>query len=130
MTRPILLLAATLFVTACGTTGYLSGNDRQEDYVRKHTLTEKDSLHVMEGRIYEGMPINHALAALGPPSRQDTTTAADGSTRIEYMYRARANAFDPGNLHRAYVYATNQTVSGWKDLNKVPRFDAYYEGGM
>jgi hypothetical protein len=83
----------------------------------------------MEGRIYRGMPIDHALAALGPPAGQDTTTA-DGETRVEYMYRSRPNAFDPGNVPRAYVYAEEQTVTDWTGLDRIPRFDAYYEGGM
>ncbi|PSQ59970.1 MAG: hypothetical protein BRD27_05020, partial [Bacteroidetes bacterium QH_10_64_19] len=104
-------------------------DDRRESYVREHELSETDSIHVMEGRIYRGMSIGHALAALGPPDGQDTAATADGM-RIEYMYKSRPNAFDPGNLPRAYVYAQDQGVTGWTDLDKIPRFDAYYEGGM
>lgn len=130
MTRFALFLSATLVLTACGTTSSSMFSDGRRSYVRSNKLTEKDSVHVMQERIYRGMPIEHALAALGPSSSQDTTATADGRTRIEYMFESRPNAFDPGNLHRAYVYATNQKVAGWKDLDKIPRFDAYYEGGM
>ena len=130
MRRFGLLCLAVVFLAACGTTTSLLNDDRRQSYVQENELTGKDSVHVMEERIYRGMPIDHALAALGPPSTQDTTTADDGSLRVEYMYRARANAFDPGNLHRGYVYAQDEQVTGWKDLNKIPRFDAYYEGGM
>lgn len=105
-------------------------DDRRESYVREHELSETDSVHVMEGRIYRGMSIDHALAALGPPDGQDTTTTADGQRRVEHLYKARPNAFDPGNLPRAYVYAMDQKVTDWTDLDKIPRFDAYYEGGM
>jgi hypothetical protein len=98
-------------------------------YVQENNLTAKDSLHVVQGRIYRGMPIEHALAALGTPSESDTSTA-DGVRRIRYTYRARPNAFDPGNLHRAHVFAEDGAVTEWENLEKVPRFDAYYEGGM
>ena len=133
MTRFALILSTTLVLAACGSAGgSLSSmfSDGRESYVQENGLTGKDSVHVMEGRIYRGMPIDHALAALGPPTRQDTTTTADDQRRVEYLYKARANAFDPGNLPRAYVYAQDQEVTGWKNLNKIPRFDAYYEGGM
>ncbi len=46
------------------------------------------------------------------------------------MYRSRPNAFDPGNVPRACVYAEEQTVTDWTGLDRIPRFDAYYEGGM
>lgn len=133
MLRFALLLVATVVLAACGSTGgALSSmfNDGRESYVQENGLTGKDSIHVMEGRIYRGMPIEHALAALGPPTSQDTTTTADDQRQVEYLYRARANAFDPGNLPRAYVYAVDQTVTDWTNLDKIPRFDAYYEGGM
>jgi len=133
MTRFALLLVATVVLAACGSTGgALSSmfNDGRESYVQENGLTGKDSIHVMQGRIYRGMPVTHALAALGPPNDQDTTTTADGQRRVEYLYRARANAFDPGNLPRAYVYATDETVTDWRGLDQIPRFDAYYEGGM
>ena len=132
MHRPaffLLVLSVAGILAACGTTVNSVLNDDRETYVEDNELTGKDSVHVMEGRIYRGMPIDHALAALGPPTRQDTTTTADG-TRVEYMFRSRPNAFDPGNLPRAYVYARHQQVTDWEDLDKIPRFDAYYEGGM
>jgi hypothetical protein len=133
MTRFALILSTILVLAACGSAGgSLSSmfSDGREAYVQENGLTGKDSVHVMEGRIYRGMPIDHALAALGPPARQDTTTTADDQMRVEYLYQARANAFDPGNLPRAYVYAQNQEVTDWENLTKIPRFDAYYEGGM
>jgi len=128
-TLSLLLLLTTGVLAACGTAGGALFDDGRESYVQENALSGKDSVHVMEGRIYRGMPIDHALTALGPPAGRDTTTA-DGQTRIEYMYRSRPNAFDPGNVPRAYVYAEEQTVTDWANLDKIPRFDAYYEGGM
>ena len=132
MARFALLLSVTVVLAACGSTGgSLSSvfNDDRESYVQENGLTGKDSVHVLQGRIYRGMSIEHALAALGPPTSQDTTTA-NGRTRVEYMYRSHPNAFDPGTVPQAYVYAVDQTVTDWTDLDKIPRFDAYYEGGM
>ena len=130
MLRFTFIFAGIVLFTACGTASSLLTDDRRESYVRKNDLSETDSVHVMEGRIYRGMSIDHALAALGPPDGQDTTATADGQRRVEYLYKARPNAFDPGNLPRAYVYAMNQKVTDWTDLDKIPRFEAYYEGGM
>jgi hypothetical protein len=133
MKRSALLLVATVALAACSTTGgslsSLFGNERAS-YVEENGLTGKDSVHVVQGRIYRGMPINHAVAALGPPRRRDTVETSSGALRVEYLYTARANAFDPGNLPRAYVYAQDRTVADWKHLDRIPRFDAYYEGGM
>ncbi|WP_263787916.1 hypothetical protein [Salinibacter grassmerensis] len=128
-TLSLLLLLSVGVLGACGTTGGALFDDGRGSYVQENALSGKDSVHVVEGRIYRGMPIDHALAALGPPASQDTTTA-DGETRIEYTYRSRPNAFDPGNVPRAYIYAVDQTVTDWTNLNRIPRFDAYYEGGM
>ncbi|MFB6272720.1 MAG: hypothetical protein ABEL51_07485 [Salinibacter sp.] len=133
MTRLALLLVAALVLAACGSMGGSFGSmfsDGRASYVQENGLTGKDSVHVMEGRIYRGMPIEHALAALGPPTRQDTSTTTDGRRQVAYLYKARANAFDPGNLPRAYVYAVDQAVTDWENLDEIPRFDAYYEGGM
>ena len=130
MFRFTFVLAAVLLFTACGTASSLLTDDRRESYVRENDLSETDSVHVVEGRIYRGMFIDHALAALGPPDGQDATATADGQRRVEYLYKARPNAFDPGNLPRAYVYAMDQEVMDWTDLDKIPRFEAYYEGGM
>ncbi len=130
MFRFAFVFAAAVLLTACGSASSLFTDGGRESYVRKNDLSGKDSVHVMEQRIYRGMPISHALAALGPPHRQDTTTTAEGRTQVEYVYQARANAFDPGNMSRAYVYAQDQAVTDWKNLNQIPRFDAYYEGGM
>ncbi|MFO8099925.1 MAG: hypothetical protein R6T83_09945 [Salinibacter sp.] len=134
MSRPalfLLLFSVTGILAACATTATTDAmfNEGRRSYVQTNDLTEKDSVHVLEGRIYRGMPIDHALAALGPSAGQDTTTT-DGGTRVEYMYRSRPNALDPGSVHRAYVYAEDRTVTDWKGLDKIPRFDAYYEGGM
>jgi hypothetical protein len=129
MSRLLPLCSAVVLLAACSTVQQFSDTDHQS-YVEKKDLTGKDSVHVMQGKIYQGMPVEHALAALGPPNSQDTTTTADGHMRVEYTYKSRPNAFDPGNLHRAYVYARNQAVTDWKDLDKIPRFDTYYEGGM
>lgn len=125
---PLLCVAVVLFA-ACSTVQQFSDTDQQA-YVEEKGLTDKDSVYVMQGKIYQGMPIGHALAALGAPNSRDTTTTVDGQTRVEYTYKARPNAFDPGNLPRAYVYARDQVVTDWTDLDKIPRFDAYYEGGM
>jgi len=132
MHRPtvfLLFLLVTGILAACGTTAGSMFNDERESYVEENELTGTDSVHVMEGRIYSGMPVDHALAALGPPNGQDTTRSEDGM-RIEYMYRSRPNAFDPGNVPQAYVYAEDETVVDWENLDRIPRFDAYYEGGM
>lgn len=125
----LLFLSATGVLMACGTTAGSMFDDGRESYVEDNDLTGTDSVHVVEGRIYRGMAVDHALAALGPPDGGDTTRSENG-TRIEYRFRSRPNAFDPGNVHRAYVYAEAQKVTDWKDLDKIPRFDAYYEGGM
>lgn len=133
MARLALFLSATLALAACSTTSGSLGSmfsDGRKSYVQENGLTGKDSVHVMEGRIYRGMPVEHALASLGPSNSQDTTTTPDGRTRIEYMYQSRGNAFDPGNLPRAYVYAIDEKVTDWKNLDQIPRFKAYYEGGM
>lgn len=107
----------------------MTGAAEREAYVRENKLAGKDSVHVMQERVYEGMPVEHALAALGPPNHSDTTSTDDGP-QIEYVYRARPNAFDPGNLPRGYLYAREGRITGWNGLNRIPRFDAYYEGGL
>jgi len=129
MTRFTLLLITALIGAGCGATGGSMFSDGRSAYVQQNELTRKDSVHVVQGRIYRGMPIEHALAALGPPNSQDTTTTEEG-VRVEYLYRSRPNAFDPGNVPRAYVYAVERTVTDWTGLEKIPRFDAYYQGGM
>jgi hypothetical protein len=133
MHRPLLFflfLSVTGVLAACATTATDSMfNEGRRSYVQENELTGTDSVHVMEGRIYRGMPIEHALAALGSPASQDTTTTEEGP-RVEFMYRSRPNAFDPGNVHRAYVYTEDRKVADWEDLDKIPRFDPYYEGGM
>jgi len=126
--RFFLVLSIAGLFGACATLDSMVRHGRGA-YVQENNLTAKDSLHVVQGRIYRGMPIEHALAALGTPSESDTSTA-DGVRRIRYTYRARPNAFDPGNLHRAHVFAEDGAVAEWENLEKVPRFDAYYEGGM
>ena len=133
MRRLVLFLVAPLVLAACTATGgSLSSlfGDERASYVEDNGLTGKDSVHVAQGRIYRGMPIDHALAALGPPRHRDTLATPSGGVRVEYLYTARANAFDPGNLPRAYVYAQDRAVADWENLDRIPRFDAYYEGGM
>lgn len=126
--RLLLFLVSAGLLAACASVNPMANPDRRA-YVRENGLTGKDSAHVMEGRIYRGMLAEYALAALGTPNERDTTSTENGP-RVRYVYRARANAFDPGNLARAYVYAEAGRVTGWKNLTRIPRFDAYYEGGM
>jgi hypothetical protein len=107
----------------------MTGVGERKTYVRENELSGTDSVHVMQKKVYEGMPVEHALAALGPPNEADTTST-DTGVRVEYLYRARANAFDPGNVPRGYLYAMNGRVTDWEGLNRIPRLDAYYEGGL
>lgn len=126
--RTLPTLAAAALLAACSSVNPLHDGDRHS-YVQEEGLTGPDSAHVVQGRIYQGMPVEHAVAALGPPDRRDTTTT-DGQPRVRLTYRARPNAFDPGNLARAYVVAEAGRVAEWENLSLIPRFDAYYEGGM
>ena len=62
MLRFTFIFAGIVLFTACGTASSLLTDDRRESYVRKNDLSETDSVHVMEGRIYRGMSIDHVLA--------------------------------------------------------------------
>jgi len=128
VSRLLLLLVSAGLLAACASVDPMATPDRSA-YVRENDLTGTDSVHVMEGRIYRGMPAAHARAALGFPNETDTTSTENGP-RVRYVYQARPNAFDPGNLARAYVHAEADRVTGWENLIRIPRFDAYYEGGM
>lgn len=128
MHRPALIFVIAGLLTACASVNMLQNTDRRA-YVEEQGLTGTDSVHVVEGRIYQGMSAEHALVALGPPDESDTTATQNGP-RVTYTYRARPNAFDPGNLPRAHVYAEAGAITSWENLDKIPRFDAYYEGGM
>jgi hypothetical protein len=128
MSRLLPVLFAILFLAACSGSGQ-AFNRGTLDYIRKNDLSAKDSVHVINGRIYRGMPVEHAIASLGEPNERDTSSW-DGGTQLKLMYRSRPNAFDPGNIHEAYVYAANGAVTRWENLEKIPRFDAYYEGSL
>jgi hypothetical protein len=73
------------------------------------------------------MPVRHAIAALGQPRRVDSSSW-NGNTKLKITYRARPKK-TRGYMKKAYVYAVNDSVTNWKDLNTIPRFDAYYEIG-
>jgi len=132
MTRLLLsILTGLLLLTACSATNNtlqrnISGRD-QASYVESKNLSEKDSTHILEGRLYPGMPIEHAIAALGKPLNVDTSSW-NGKTQTKLTYRARPKRTQ-GYMKRAYVYAVNDTVTNWKDLDQIPRFKAYYEIG-
>jgi hypothetical protein len=124
-----LVLSLVLGGNACTAVNNVVSDDGREAYVQENELTEKDSLHVLEQTVYRGMPVEHALVALGTPNQNDTTATEEG-TQIRYVYVAGPNAFDPGNNPRGYLYATDGTVTDWKNLGEIPRLDAYYEGGL
>ena len=132
MSRLLLsVLAGLLFLTACSSTN--SGVKRnmvgidKSSYVEKKNLSSKDSSHIVDGRIYRGMPVKHAVAALGTPLNVDTSSW-NGKTQTKLTYRARPRRTS-GYMKRAYVYAVNDSVTRWEGLEQIPRFDAYYEVG-
>jgi hypothetical protein len=124
-----LLLTLALGLVACTATNKMMFDQERKNYVQENELTEKDSVHVVEQKVYRGMPVEHALAALGTPNRSDTTATEEGP-RIRYVYESRPNAFDPGNKHMGYLFVRDGRVTDWEDLKKIPRLDAYSEGGM
>ena len=124
-----MLLSAAL-LTGCALSG--ASQDRAA-YVRAQVLTGQDSTYVLQQRIYEGMPAEHALAALGPPDRRDTTTAADGRPRVQYVYRARVTSFDPRSdgfdpavVYEGVVSTEDGRVVDWAGLHDIPQLRAYY----
>lgn len=121
-----LALGTVLLLTACGGTTMMLNRD-QVRYIRKNDVSAKDSTHIMNGEIYRGMPVRHAIATLGEPLRTDTSSSEEG-TQLKITYRAKPRP-NAGHLDRAYVYATKDTVSRWEHLDKIPRFDAYYRVG-
>lgn len=131
MNRLLLFSALTgvVLLTACstgsGTTAIL--NDHGSSYIQKNNVSGKDSTHIAAGRIYRGMPVRHAIAALGQPRRVDTSSW-NGNTKLKITYRARPKK-TRGYMKKAYVYAVNDSVTTWEGLNTIPRFDAYYEVG-
>lgn len=128
MTRFLIsLLGTVLFVTACGGGTTMLLNYEQRRYVQKNDISGKDSTYIMEKRIYEGMPVQHARAALGRPHKIDTTTSSS-RTELTLTYRAQPKP-GGGHLQRAYVYAVDDTVTRWKDLDRIPRFKSYYRPG-
>lgn len=129
MYRFPLILALALGLAACTAANEMMVDRDREAYVQENDLTGKDSAHVVEKKVYRGMPVEHALTALGSPNGSDTTATEDGQ-RIRYVYQSRGNAFDPGTSNRGYLYATDGTVTDWENLDKIPRLDAYYEGGL
>lgn len=119
-------LGTVLFLTACGGTSMMLNREKVR-YIRKNDVSAKDSTHIMNGEIYRGMPVRHAIATLGEPLKTDTSSWKKG-TQLTMTYRAQPRS-GGGHLDRAYVYAANDKVTRWKDLDKIPRFDAYYRPG-
>jgi len=119
-------LTGVLLLAACSTTNAVLKRD-QLSYIQENNVSPEDSTHIIEGRIYRGMPVEHAIASLGRPVSRDTSSWK-GKTQVTLTYRARPKSTQ-GYMKQAYVYAVNDSVSNWKDLNTIPRFDAYYEVG-
>jgi len=83
------------------------------DYIRQNDLSARASVHVISGRIYRGMPVKHAIASLGEPTKRDTSSW-DGGTQVKLMCRSRADV----------------TVTRWENLETIPRLDTYYESSL
>lgn len=127
--RLALICFLALGVMACGSVNQMGFDQSRKTYVQENELTGKDSVRVLDQEVYRGMPAEHALAALGRPDGSDTTATEDGR-RIRFVYESGPNAFDPGSKHEGYLYTKDGTVTDWEDLDKIPRLDAYYEGGI
>ena len=124
------LLTSLLFLAACSSASSTSNAIFRRgavSYIEENDVSAKDSTYIADGRIYRGMPIQHAIAALGEPLNKDTSKW-NGKTKLKLTYQARSSP-TRGYMNRAYVYAVNDSVTNWKDLNTIPRFDAYYEVG-
>lgn len=124
------ILTGVLLLTACSSVSSTSNavfKRGELSYIKKNDVSPKDSTHIVNGRIYRGMPVQHAITALGRPLSMDTSNW-NGKTKLKITYQAQPT---PTSTHikRAYVYAVNDSVTNWKDLNTIPRFDAYYEVG-
>jgi hypothetical protein len=120
------VLTGIVLLTSCSTANEIRNRDKFS-YVEDNNVSAKDSSHIVNGRIYRGMPVEHAIASLGRPLNRDTSHW-NGQTQVKLTYRARPKR-TRGYMNRAYVYAVNDSVTNWKDLNTIPRFDAYYEIG-
>lgn len=124
------LLTSLLFLAACSSASSTSNAIFRRgavSYIEENDVSAKDSTHIVNGRIYRGMSVRHAIAALGEPLNKDTSNW-NGKTQLKLTYRARPDPTQ-GYMSRAYVYAVNDSVTNWRDLNTIPRFDAYYEVG-
>lgn len=124
------LLTSLLFLAACSSASSTSNAIFRRgavSYIEENDVSAKDSTYIVDGRIYRGMPVRHAIASLGGPLTIDTSNW-NGKTKLKLTYRARPKR-SRGYMNRAYVYALNDSVTTWKDLNTIPRFDAYYEVG-
>jgi nitrous oxide reductase accessory protein NosL len=127
MSRLLLaVVTGVLILTSCSTANEIRNPDKLS-YIKKNSVSSQDSTYIIDGRIYRGMPVRHAIAALGKPLNKDTSSW-NGKTQLTLTYRARPKP-TRGYMKRAYVYAVNDSVTNWKDLNTIPRFDAYYEVG-
>ena len=113
---------------ACASTNQVF-NRGTLDYIRQNDLSARASVHVISGRIYRGMPVKHAIASLGEPTKRDISRW-NGGPQVKLTYRSRPNGFDPGGTHKAYVYAANGTVTRWENLETIPRLDTYYESSL
>jgi hypothetical protein len=120
------IVTGVVLLVSCSTANEIR-NRNELSYIKENNVSSEDSSYIVDGRIYRGMPVRHAIAALGQPLRQDTSKW-NGKTQIKLTYRARPKG-NRGYMNRAYVYAVNDSVTTWKDLNTIPRFDAYYEVG-
>ena len=131
MNRLVLsLLTGLLFLTACSSASSTSNAIFRRgavSYIEKNDVSAKDSSYIVDGRIYAGMPVRHAIASLGTPLNVDTSSW-NGKTQTKLTYRARPKRTQ-GYMKRAYVYAVNDTVTSWKKLDQIPRFKAYYRAG-
>ena len=122
----VLALGTAFFLTACGGTSMMLNRGKVQ-YIRHNDVSAKDSSHIMNGEIYRGMPVRHAIATLGEPLKTDTLNWEE-RRQLKITYRAQPNS-SGGHLDRASVYAANNKVTRWEDLDKIPRFDAYYRPG-
>lgn len=126
-----LLIAPLLVFTGCAASERLP---ERTAYVRANEMTAKDSVSVLRQQLYAGMPAEHARAALGGPDRRDTTAAADGQRRVQYVYRTRTTSFDPRSdgfdpvvVHEGVVSIKDGRVTDWNGLDDIPRLRGYYQ---
>lgn len=125
-----LLLAPLLLFVGCASS---EGLQERSAYVRANALSPKDSTYVLQQRIYKGMPVEHALAALGTPDRRDTTAVENSRLHVQHVYRARVTSFDPRSdgfdpavVYEGIVSTEDGRVVGWTGLHDIPQLRAYY----